>query len=345
MAAHRIGTEWAARILVLIFAVGLPGMGLASRWLGDRKVVHLVAAMPEAGGWQPGNLTIPAGEPLHLRLTSDDVVHGFAIGHSDRPPVDVRPGKVTDLVLNFGRAGTYTYYCTRWCGPNHWRMRGTIEVTGSHSALESLSPALYMTLGIDLDASHPVDAQPQRVPSAARGASLGVSIPGEYVARDYVRSHSPLEVWLALRDDQTMRTGALSDTDVWDIVALIWRLNTTSETVEMGRLLYAENCAACHGVAGAGDGVMAGVTVDREAFEDGADAALQFGHEILEPADLTSADLLGASPALLQGKVLRGGMGTGMPYWGPIFTDRQTWALVDYLWTFHFLYKWRWQNE
>jgi hypothetical protein len=25
-----------------------------------------------------------------------------------------------------------------------------------------------------------------------------------------------------------------------------------------------------------------------------------------------------------------------MPYWGPIFTDDQTWSLVDYLWTFQF---------
>ena len=123
-------------------------------------------------------------------------------------------------------------------------MRGTSEGTGAHSALELASPALYMKRGIVLDASHPVDAQPQRVPSAARGASLGVSIPGEYVARDYVRSHSPLEVWLALRDDQIMRTGALSDPDIWDIVALIWRLNTTHETVEMGRVVHAENCAA-----------------------------------------------------------------------------------------------------
>jgi hypothetical protein len=27
-------------------------------------------------------------------------------------------------------------------------------------------------------------------------------------------------------------------------------------------------------------------------------------------------------------------MGTGMPYFGPIFTDEQLWSLVDYLWTF-----------
>jgi mono/diheme cytochrome c family protein len=46
--------------------------------------------------------------------------------------------------------------------------------------------------------------------------------------------------------------------------------------------------------------------------------------------------MLSASPAHLQGKILRGGMGTGMPYWGPIFTDDQTWALVSYLWTFQF---------
>jgi len=56
-----------------------------------------------------------------------------------------------------------------------------------------------------------------------------------------------------------------------------------------------------------------------------------------QPAAFTDARrMLGASPALLQGKILRGGMGTGMPSWGPIFTDAQTWALVDYLWTFQF---------
>jgi mono/diheme cytochrome c family protein len=29
-------------------------------------------------------------------------------------------------------------------------------------------------------------------------------------------------------------------------------------------------------------------------------------------------------------------MGTGMPYWGPIFTDEQTWALVAYLYSIQF---------
>jgi mono/diheme cytochrome c family protein len=57
------------------------------------------------------------------------------------------------------------------------------------------------------------------------------------------------------------------------------------------------------------------------------------------PADLADpARMLAASPALLQGKILRGGMGTGMPSWGPIFTDGQTWDLVSYLYTLQFEY-------
>ena len=46
--------------------------------------------------------------------------------------------------------------------------------------------------------------------------------------------------------------------------------------------------------------------------------------------------MLGANSAILQGKIVRGGMGTGMPYWGPIFTEAQTWVLIGYLWTFQF---------
>ena len=61
------------------------------------------------------------------------------------------------------------------------------------------------------------------------------------------------------------------------------------------------------------------------------------GHSSVAPSDFTDAEhLLGASPAVLHGKIVRGGMGTGMPYWGPIFTDQQVWDLVAYLWTFQF---------
>ena len=57
------------------------------------------------------------------------------------------------------------------------------------------------------------------------------------------------------------------------------------------------------------------------------------------PVDFTdSKRMLGAAPALLQGKILRGGMGTGMPMWGSIFTEEEIWDLVAYLYSFQFEY-------
>lgn len=62
---------------------------------------------------------------------------------------------------------------------------------------------------------------------------------------------------------------------------------------------------------------------------------MQTGELTTRPADFTDpVAMLSANSAHLQGKIMRGGMGTGMPYWGPIFTEDQTWALVAYLRTF-----------
>lgn len=58
------------------------------------------------------------------------------------------------------------------------------------------------------------------------------------------------------------------------------------------------------------------------------------------PANFTDAKrMLGARPALLQGKILRGGMGTGMPMWGSIFTEKQIWDLIAYIYSYQFEYQ------
>ena len=62
-------------------------------------------------------------------------------------------------------------------------------------------------------------------------------------------------------------------------------------------------------------------------------------HGIKKPASLNDpSSILGASPAILQGKITRGGMGTGMPMWGVIFTEDQIWNLVAYIYSFIFIY-------
>ena len=127
--------EWIARSIVLVFVVAATAIPIVA-WQARSRGTVIHARMAETGGWTPENLTVEVGQSLHLRLTSDDVMHSFAIGQSDQPPVDVIPGEMTEVTLTFDKPGKYVFYCTRWCSVNHWRMRGTIEVTGPDTAPE-----------------------------------------------------------------------------------------------------------------------------------------------------------------------------------------------------------------
>jgi mono/diheme cytochrome c family protein/plastocyanin len=331
MVARRITGEYAARLIVIGILIGLPLAALVARWLKPATEIRARAA--EAGGWTPADLIIPAGQPLHLRLTSDDVVHGFAVGQSDTPALEVLPGKVIETTLVFDEPGKYVYYCTRWCGLGHWRMRGTIEVTGLEADSEAAPQPLYAQLGLKIDEPHAAEIVPGARPSASRGAKFGGSIPAAFLNLDYYRAHAPVEAWRDLRAESN--TTGLNDDEVWDLVAFVWQSGTSEVDLAEGQGLYAANCTACHGEGGAGDGIAA-----QALAKDEHAAQTEFGGHTVAPANFTDAsNMLGASPALLQGKIVRGGMGTGMPYWGPIFTEAQTWALVDYLWTFVFDYQ------
>jgi mono/diheme cytochrome c family protein len=325
-------SEPIARLLIAVTILAAVAVPLILRW--RTPLIH--ARMPESGGWSADTVRAAVGVPLHLRLISDDVVHGFAVGKLDTPAVDILPGKITDLTLLFEHPGTYTFYCTRWCGMNHWRMRGTIEVDGKTPATQESQQPLYASLGIDLDAPRAAAATPPDRPVVAAATRQLESALSDYISTEYYRSHSPFETWQQLRFDPAL--GSLDEVDLWRLTAWIWRSNTTADDLVEGERLFSQNCAACHGQRGQGDGVFAD---DLEAA--GADAMQAVMGEssmsMQAPADLSDpARMLAASPALLQGKILRGGMGTGMPSWGPIFTDEQTWHLVDYIYTFQFEY-------
>ncbi len=309
----------------ILLAVGVP----LYVWR-NTPLIH--ARMAESGGWTPDVIHAEAGKPLHLKLTSDDVVHGFAVGQMDMQSVDILPGKVTDITLIFDKPGTYTFYCTRWCGLNHWRMRGTIEVSGSPSDPQPASVPLYVSLRLDLDAPHDAPSLPMGKPSAVNGQQLAAQLPlTAYQSPDYYRSHSPYQAFTDLG------TTSLTEAQRWDVVAYLWQSNTTPASLENGKQLYAQNCATCHGENGAGDGVFADDFLPSPFGRgDGGEV-----HAMMQtPVNFTDPRrMLGASPALLHGKILRGGMGTGMPMWGSIFTEEQLWDLVAYLYSFQFEYQ------
>src|SRR5574341_863213 len=177
-------SEWLARIIVIGLAAAAIAIPVGG-WWAQARGIELHARMAETGGWTPESLRAEVGKPLHLRLTSDDAMHGFAVGQSDQPAVDVIPGEITEVTLTFDLPGKYTFYCTRRCSLNHWRMRGTIEVSGPAAAPEAAKAPLYMRLGLDIDADHHAEVVPEQKPSARRGAELGSGVPQAYLERDY----------------------------------------------------------------------------------------------------------------------------------------------------------------
>ena len=294
------------------------------------------ARMPENGGWSIETISAQVNQPIHIRFTSDDVIHGFAIGKSDQPVVEnIVPGEFTEASFTFSQPGKYTFYCTRWCGPNHWRMRGSIEVTGPGAAVPPEPQPLFIKLGLDLDSNQPAEVTPSQPRSIENGARYASLLPPIYTTSETYQENSPEQVWKLLRNEPSLLT--LNDNDLWDVVYWLWIQQTSAQNLNIGKELFSSNCAACHGETGKGDGVIARdwpKQLPQKPDDQNADGTVSTTR-LVRPPDLSiPKTLLGASPALLEGKIIRGGNGTGMPYWGPIFTLEQINDLVSYIYTF-----------
>lgn len=68
-----------------------------------------------------GELRIPVGEPVAVRLTSRDVIHAVWVPQL-AGKLDAMPGRTTTLTLQADRAGTFPGRCAEFCGVGHARM-------------------------------------------------------------------------------------------------------------------------------------------------------------------------------------------------------------------------------
>lgn len=323
-------TERLVLTLVLSVLIGLPAVTLGYEYvlrplLEPHRVIDIRAAVPEAGGFHPDAIRVASGETVTLRFRSVDVTHGVAIGPGlgiDLGHVD--PGQVKEVTLTFEEAGTYTFYCNSWCSDNHWRMRGVVEVVdpANPDALPAphIDPVIEALAaeGVDIDRTHtPADEEthdgvPGVRPYAGRGEQVieSLTVPGDLRSAAWRRSHTPEQTLVLLE----IANPHAAKADLVDAIAYLWLLDVDPAQIEQAAELYNKNCAACHGETGDGNGPAAATSAEKPAaFSDWA-----YMSEM-------RSDVLYA-------KTRRGGMGTGMPNFGTIFTPDETWSLVDYLW-------------
>ena len=78
-------------------------------------------------------LHIPAGRPITITISSEDVLHSLYFP-AFRTKMDAIPGRYTELWFEAQTPGTYHIFCTEYCGTNHAGMIGNVIV---------LEPAQY----------------------------------------------------------------------------------------------------------------------------------------------------------------------------------------------------------
>jgi cytochrome c oxidase subunit 2 len=84
------------------------------------------------------DLHVPIHQPVRLTLTSQDVIHDYAI-HAFRVKQDVVPGRFTYLWFEANKLGTYTIFCQQYCGTEHSLMAGHVTVLSQEGYAEWLA--------------------------------------------------------------------------------------------------------------------------------------------------------------------------------------------------------------
>lgn len=81
----------------------------------------------ENGKETTGTLRVPAGQMVHLTVTSDDVFHNFAIPEL-RVKSDAIPGQTTETWFTAEETKTYEAQCFELCGAGHSYMNAEVIV-------------------------------------------------------------------------------------------------------------------------------------------------------------------------------------------------------------------------
>jgi cytochrome c oxidase subunit 2 len=77
--------------------------------------------------FSPAQINLKKGESVTLRLTSEDITHGFYMKQL-KIDEEITPGKPTDVTITPQAAGTFTTICDHFCGSGHGNMHMTIVV-------------------------------------------------------------------------------------------------------------------------------------------------------------------------------------------------------------------------
>ncbi len=132
----RVETGWTVATLLIFFGLFIWGANLYVRLFqppaGALKIYVIAKQwmwkVEHAGGQREIDAVhLPAGRPIELVMTSEDVIHDFS-APAFRIKHDVLPDRYETLWFTADRPGIYHLFCTQLCGTSHAQMVGEIVV-------------------------------------------------------------------------------------------------------------------------------------------------------------------------------------------------------------------------
>jgi cytochrome c oxidase subunit II len=104
--------------------LGVPAMINLTRASDNPKVIEITAKKFE---FSPSEITIKKGEPVILRLSSSDRVHGF-MSKPLKIDTDIPSDTTKDVAVTPDTAGNFTVICDHYCGTGHGNMKMKVTV-------------------------------------------------------------------------------------------------------------------------------------------------------------------------------------------------------------------------
>ena len=117
-----VNTMLLAGALGITLATLAPKANLARA--DNPKVIEITAKKFE---FTPSEITIKKGEPVILRLTSSDRVHGF-MSKPLKIDTDIPDDTTKDVAVTPDTAGSFTVICDHYCGTGHGNMKMKVTV-------------------------------------------------------------------------------------------------------------------------------------------------------------------------------------------------------------------------
>jgi len=111
-------------VLAALVAIAATLEARFARAESSPRVIEITAKRFE---FSPAEITLKKDQPVTLRLTSQDVKHGF-FAKGLNLDGDIEPGKPTELTFTPHTAGKYVTVCDDFCGAGHGDMRMAIVV-------------------------------------------------------------------------------------------------------------------------------------------------------------------------------------------------------------------------